>query len=60
MVNHAVTLGDNVVVGSDSTVMKSFPVNVVFAGNPVKVIITTNISVSVFGNFKHTWARPLQ
>lgn len=33
-----VTIGDNVVVGTGSVVTKSFPSNVVIAGNPAKVI----------------------
>lgn len=35
-----VTLGDNVVVGAGSIVTKSFPDNVVIAGNPAQVIQT--------------------
>ncbi len=35
-----VHLGDNVIVGSGSVVTKSFPSNVVVAGNPAKVICT--------------------
>ena len=38
VVNPGVTLGDNVVVGSGSVVTKSFPSNVVIAGNPAKII----------------------
>ena len=38
IINPGVTLGNNVVVGSGSVVTKSFPDNVVIAGNPAKVI----------------------
>lgn len=37
-INPGVTLGDNVTVGSGSVVTKSFPSNVVIAGNPAKII----------------------
>ena len=37
-----VTLGDNVIVGANSTVTKSFPDNVVIAGSPAKIIAKTD------------------
>ncbi len=38
IINPGVTLGDNVVVGSGAVVTRSFPSNVVIAGNPAKII----------------------
>lgn len=38
IINPGVTLGDNVVVGSGAVVTKSFPSNVVIAGNPARII----------------------
>lgn len=38
VINPGVTLGDNVIVGSGSVVTKSFPSDVIIAGNPAKVI----------------------
>ena len=38
IINPGVTLGDNVVVGSGSVVTRSFPSNVVIAGNPARII----------------------
>lgn len=38
VINPGVTLGDNVIVGSGAVVTKSFPSNVVIAGNPAKII----------------------
>lgn len=40
VINPGVTLGDNVIVGSGAVVTKSFPSNVVIAGNPAKIIKT--------------------
>lgn len=42
IINPGVTLGNNVVVGSGAVVTKSFPDNVVIAGNPAKVIKELN------------------
>lgn len=38
VINPGVCLGDNVVVGSGAVVTRSFPSNVVIAGNPAKII----------------------
>ncbi len=38
VINPGVTLGDNVIVGSGAVVTKSFPSNVIIAGNPAKII----------------------
>ena len=38
IINPGVNIGNNVVVGSGSVVTKSFPDNVVIAGNPAKII----------------------
>ena len=38
VINPGVTLGDNVVVGSGAVVTKSFPSNVVIAGNTARII----------------------
>ncbi|HGF7778922.1 TPA: chorismate mutase [Enterococcus faecium] len=40
IVTPGVTLGDNVVVGAGSVLTKSFPDNVVIAGNPARIIKT--------------------
>lgn len=40
IVTPGVTVGDNVVVGAGSVVTKSFPDNVVIAGNPARIIKT--------------------
>lgn len=38
VINPGVALGDNVIVGSGAVVTKSFPSNVIIAGNPAKII----------------------
>lgn len=38
VINPGVTLGDNVIVGSGAVVTKSFPSDVVIAGNPARII----------------------
>ena len=48
-INPGVTLGDNVVVGSGSVVTKSFPSDVVIAGNPAKIIKRLKNSPHSFG-----------
>ena len=53
VINPGVTLGDNVVVGSGAVVTKSFPSNVVIAGNPAKIIKTEQL----FRNFAPLFVR---
>ncbi|UKI51183.1 MAG: hypothetical protein L6U99_02275 [Clostridium sp.] len=36
--NPGVTIGDNVVIGSNSTVTKDIPANVIACGNPCKIL----------------------
>lgn len=42
IITPGVTLGDNVVVGAGAVVTKSFPDNVVIAGNPARIIKTVD------------------
>ncbi|EHC6546665.1 sugar O-acetyltransferase, partial [Listeria monocytogenes] len=43
IINPGVKLGNNVVVASGAVVTKSFPDNVVVAGNPARVIKTIEV-----------------
>ena len=38
IINPGVTIGDNVIIGSGSVVTKSFPNDVIIAGNPARII----------------------
>jgi serine acetyltransferase len=38
MIGKGVTIGDNVVIGAGSIVVKDIPANAIVAGNPAKVI----------------------
>lgn len=42
-------IGDNVKIGANSVVVKDVPENTIVAGNPAKLIKSTNASVELFG-----------
>jgi serine O-acetyltransferase len=46
-----ITIGDNVIIGSNSVVTKSIPCNTIVAGNPAK-IIKSDIDINEYVTFK--------
>lgn len=42
VINPGCKIGNNVIIGANSVVTKSFPDNVVIAGNPAKIIMSLN------------------